>query len=74
MSAPGAHVHGVRFVYQKLDVFRQTVVEEDSYMSEWNGIGFKEKSEKLGAANRIATEPHGMSDEWVAGLGLFQAP
>ena len=73
VSAPNEHVHGVRLVYQKLDVFRQSVVEKNTYMSEWIGVEFKEKSEKLGVANRIATGLHGMSDDWVAGLGLFQA-
>jgi hypothetical protein len=74
VSAPNDHVHGMKLVFQKLDTFRQTLVAEDTYSSEWLGIEFKEKSEKAGDLSKVTIGLHGVAGDWVSALGVLQAP
>ena len=74
VSAPQDHVHGIKIVFRKLDIFHQGVVANDSYESDWLGIVSNDKSERVGDATRPAIGLCGRADEWVAALGLLHVP
>ena len=74
VCAPGDHVHGIKIVFRKLDEFHQGVVAKDSYESEWLGIDYNNKSAHVGDPARPAIGLCGRADDWVAALGLLQAP
>ena len=74
VSAPNDHVHGIKIVFRKLDIFHQGVMAKDTYESEWLGIAHNGKSERVGDATRPAIGLCGRADEWVASLGLLHLP
>ena len=74
VCAPGDHVHGIKIIFRKLDVFHHGVVANDSYESEWLGIDYNNKSAPVGDPARPAIGLCGRADDWVAALGLLQAP
>ncbi|HEX8312601.1 MAG TPA: hypothetical protein VF614_14865 [Chthoniobacteraceae bacterium] len=74
VSAPGDHVHGVKLVYRKLDVFRQSLLPNDSYESDWLGIELKNKPLRVGDTTRPAIGLCGRAGDWVGSVGLLHAP
>jgi hypothetical protein len=74
VSAPGDHVHGVKLVFRKLDVFHQSLLPNDSYESDWLGVELKNKSTRVGDTARPAIGLSGRAGEWVGALGLLHAP
>ncbi len=74
VCAPQNHIHGIKLVFRKLDVFHQGVVANDTYESEWLGIEYNSKSARVGDPARPAIGLWGRADEWVGALGLLQAP
>ena len=74
VSAPQNHVHGIKIIFRKLDVFHQGVVANDTYESDWLGIAQNDKSERVGDATRPAVGLIGRADEWVSAVGLLHMP
>jgi hypothetical protein len=74
VSAPQNHVHGIKIIFRKLDVFHQGVVATDLYESDWLGIAQNDKSERVGDPTRPAIGLIGRADEWVSAVGLLHLP
>jgi hypothetical protein len=74
VSAPGDHVHGVKLVFRKLDIARQSLVASDSYESEWLVLEFQGKSVKVGDPARPAIGLCGRAGDWIGAIGLLHAP
>lgn len=74
VSAPHDHVHGIKLIFRKIDFLHQGVDANDSYESEWLGIEFQNKSQKVGDVAHAAIGLNGRADEWVASVGLLQIP
>jgi hypothetical protein len=74
VSAPHDHVHGIKIVFRRLDFLHQGVVANDTYESDWIGINFNDKSERVGDPAHPAMGLLGRADEWVAAVGLLQVP
>lgn len=74
VSAPHDHVHGIKVIFRKLDLFHRGVVAKDSYESDWLGIAYNDKSQRVGDPARPAIGLCGRADEWVAALGLLHLP
>jgi hypothetical protein len=74
VSAPGAHVHGVKLVFRKVDFLRQSLLSNDTYESDWLVLELDKKSVRVGDPTRPAIGLCGRAGDWIAALGLLQAP
>ena len=74
VCAPQNHIHGIKVIFRKLDIFHQGVIGTDMYESDWIGIDYQDKSKRVGDPTRPAIGLIGRSDEWVGAVGLLHLP
>ncbi len=74
VCAPQNHIHGIKVIFRKLDIFHQGVVASDLYESDWIGIDYEDKSKRVGDPTRPAIGLIGRADEWVGAVGLLHLP
>lgn len=74
VCAPQNHIHGIKIIFRKLDIFHQGVVGTDLYESDWIGIDYQDKSKRVGDPTRPAIGLLGRADEWVGAVGLLHLP
>jgi len=74
ISASGNRVRAIKVVFRKLDLSHQTLIAGDAYESEWLGADEFRKLARVGDKYRPAIGLAGRAADWVASIGLLQAP
>lgn len=74
INATGNSVRGIKVIFRRLDISHQTLIAGDKYESEWLGRDECRELARVGDKTRPAIGLAGRASDWVASLGLLQAP